>query len=83
MKQLRHAPCNRRRRIDPVDWPWCQFHKPIQQQWVVRAGQNDGVGARRLVIAGPDKAGRKFSRDLRVVHRAAAQGGFGQGCEVR
>ena len=61
-EQVDDAPGDRGRGIDPVDRPWREFYQPVQQQRIMRAGQHHGVGAGG--IAGADKAGGEFGRDI-------------------
>ena len=63
-KQVRNPPRDRGRRIDPVDRPGRKPHQPVQQQRIMRAGQHDGIGARRSPSP-PRQAGRQLGGDFR------------------
>ena len=73
-EQIRDAPRDRRRRIDPFDRPGREPDQPVQQQRVMRAGQHNRVGARRPI----DEAGRDLGEDIAVADGFAVQGGLGQ-----
>src|SRR6478736_9717815 len=79
----RNAAGNRGRGVDPVHWPWRQPSESIDQQWIMRAGQHDGVGARRIVLALPNKTWREFGRYPEVVDLDAAQCRLGQRSKLR
>ncbi len=72
------APCDRRRRIDPVHRPRRQRGEAVQQQRIVGAGQHHGVGARGAV----DEARRNLGGDGGIADGVAVQCRFRQGRQV-
>src|SRR6185437_3583758 len=82
-EQVRNPPRDRRRRIDPVDRPRCKADKAIEQQWIMRAGEHDRVGARCLVLAAADKTGRELGKNIVIADVVAAQSAFGERGQLR
>ena len=81
-EQIRNPPGDRGGRIDPVDRPRRQPREAIQQQGIMGASQDDGIGAGGIGFAVPDEARRDLGCDRSVAHHFAAQRRFRQRGEI-
>ena len=79
-QQILHAPCDRRRRVEPLDWPGRKLAQAREQQRIVRAGEHYGVGTPAVSIR---EAWINFGGDLGIVRRIARKFSFRETGEPR